>query len=277
MIEDIVIIRGGGDIASGIVQKLYRSGFKVLIAEVEKPTSIRRKVCFSEAIFDGYVIVEGIKAVLVKNIYEIKKAWSEGIVPVIVDPEGKYIDIIKPQIVIDAIIAKKNLGTNLNMAPMTIAVGPGFEAGKDVDVVVETMRGHNLGRLIFSGMAMKNTGVPGKIAGYSKERVIHSPASGIIDNIKEIADIVKAGEVIAYVDGIEVKATIDGVLRGLIRNESKISKGLKIADIDPRIEEKQNCYTISDKARSIGGAVLEAVLYLKATKTKTFREMTKVV
>ncbi|WPC44491.1 selenium-dependent molybdenum cofactor biosynthesis protein YqeB [Clostridium sp. JS66] len=277
MIEDIVIIRGGGDIASGIVQKLYRSGFKVLIAEVEKPTSIRRKVCFSEAIFDSYVIVEGIKSVLVKNIYEIKKAWSEGSVPVIVDPEGKYIDIIKPQIVIDAIIAKKNLGTNMNMAPMTIAVGPGFEAGKDVDIVVETMRGHNLGRLIFSGMAMKNTGVPGKIAGYSKERVIHSPASGIIDNIKEIADIVKAGEVIAYVDGIEVKATIDGVLRGLIRNESKISKGLKIADIDPRIEEKQNCYTISDKARSIGGAVLEAVLYLKATKTKIFREMTKVV
>lgn len=263
MFEDIVIVRGGGDIASGAIQKLYRSGFKVLVLETERPTSIRRNVCFSEAIFEQYVIVEGIKAVHVKNIDEIEKAWEERNIPVIIDKEGKYIDIMKPEIVLDAILAKKNLGTNINMAPITVALGPGFEAGKDVDVVIETMRGHNLGRLIFSGKAAENTGVPGEICGYSKERVIYSPVEGSIRNVREIGDIVKSGETIAYVDNIEIKSTMDGILRGLIRNGSNVFERLKIADIDPRLAEKENYHTISDKARSIGGAVLEAVLYLK--------------
>ncbi|NMM63787.1 EF2563 family selenium-dependent molybdenum hydroxylase system protein [Clostridium sp. P21] len=272
MDEEIIIIRGGGDVSSGIIQKLYRSGFKVLVLEIEKPTAIRRKVSFCEAVFNGCAIVEDIKAILVTNICEIKKAWSDNIVPIVIDSKGKYIELLKPKVVIDAILAKKNLGTNMNMAPMTIGVGPGFEAGKDVNVVVETMRGHNLGRLIFSGSAIENTGLPGEIAGYSGERVIHSPASGIISNVKEISDIVKAGEVIAYVGETEVKAGIDGVLRGIIKNGSGIFKGLKIADIDPRIEEKQNCYTISDKARNIGGAVLEAVLHLKTVGTKSLEK-----
>lgn len=262
MFEDTVIIRGGGDIASGVIQKLYRSGFKVLILETERPTSIRRSVCFSEAVFDRQAVVEGIKAVLVENMDEIEEAWKERTIPVVIDKEGKYIDLIKPKAVIDAILAKKNLGTNINMAPITIALGPGFEAGKDVKVVIETMRGHNLGRLIFEGKAMENTGTPGTIAGYSKERVIYSPADGVISNIKEIGDVVKAYETIAYVDGVEVKTIIDGLLRGIIRNDSKVRKGLKIADVDPRLSEKKNSYTISDKARSIGGAVLEAILYL---------------
>jgi selenium-dependent molybdenum hydroxylase system protein, YqeB family len=268
MFEDIIVVRGGGDIASGAIQKLYRSGFKVLILETERPTSIRRNVCFSEAIFEQYVIVEGIKAIYVKSIVEVEKAWQEGIIPVIIDKKGKYIDIIKPAIVLDAILAKKNLGTSISMAPITIALGPGFEAGKDVDVVIETMRGHNLGRLIFSGRAMENTGIPGKISGYSKERVIYSPAEGVISNVKEIGDVVKAGETIAVVNNIEIKTTIGGILRGIIRNGSNVLKKLKVADIDPRLTEKENCHTISDKARSIGGAVLEAILYLKNNRVK---------
>lgn len=268
MFEEIVIVRGGGDIASGTIQKLYRSGFKVLVLETERPTSIRRNVCFSEAIFEQNMIVEGIKAVHIKRLEEVAKTWEEGSVPIIIDKKGKYIDIMKPDVVVDAILAKKNLGTNINMAPITIALGPGFEAGKDVDVVIETMRGHNLGRLIFSGKAIENTGLPGKVGGYSKERVIYSPAEGIISNIKEIGDIVKAGETIAVVNNIEVKTEIDGLLRGIIRDNTNVREGLKIADVDPRIEEKENCNTISDKARSIGGAVLEAILCLENNSVK---------
>lgn len=262
MLDKIVVVRGGGDIASGVVQKLYRSGFKVLVLEVQKPTSIRRKVCFSEAVYDGKTTIEGIEAIFVNDINEIKKAWKDCLVPVAVDFDGKYIDILKPDIVVDAIIAKKNTGTRRNMAPVTIALGPGFKAGEDVDIVIETMRGHNLGRLIFEGMALENTGVPGNIKGYSKERVIYSPVDGIIKNVRDIGDVVKAGEVLAYVDGTEVKSLIDGVLRGIIKDGGKVSKGLKIADVDPRIEEKENSDKISDKARNIGGAVLEAALYL---------------
>ncbi|MFL0267085.1 selenium-dependent molybdenum cofactor biosynthesis protein YqeB [Candidatus Clostridium radicumherbarum] len=266
MIKDCVIVRGGGDIATGTIQKLYRSGFNVLILETKNPTSIRRTVCFSEAVYDGQSTVEGIKAVLVQSQEEIFKAWENRFIPLVVDEKGIYIDIIRPEIVVDAILAKKNLGTNRAMAPTTIALGPGFYAGKDVDVVIETMRGHNLGRLIFEGPAIENTGIPGEIGGHSKERVIHSKDTGIIKNIKTIGNVVKANETIAYIGETEVKATIDGVLRGLIREGSYVNNGLKIADIDPRLAELDNYNTISDKARNIGGGVLEAILLLKNQK-----------
>lgn len=263
MDSDKVIVRGGGDIASGTIQKLYRSGFKVLVLETENPTSIRRNVSFSEAVYDGETVIEGIKAVLVSSVEEIEEAWDNDLVPLVIDKEGKYIDIIKPLAVVDAILAKKNLGTYITMAPITIALGPGFEAGSDVDIVIETMRGHNLGRLIFNGCALKNTGYPGVIGGYTRERVLYSPCVGIIRNCKEIGDIIEAGEIIAYVGDTPIIAEIKGLLRGLIREGSYISKGLKIADIDPRIEEKDNYNTISDKARGIGGGVLEAILFMK--------------
>jgi xanthine dehydrogenase accessory factor len=268
MFQEVVIVRGGGDIASGIIQKLYRSGFKVLVLEVEKPTSIRRKVCFSEAIYDGQIVIEGIKGIAVKNLDEIKDAWEQDAIPIVVDSNCKFIKLLKPDIVVDAILAKRNLGTDRSLAEITIALGPGFEAAKDVDIVIETMRGHDLGRLIFKGMALKNTGVPGEIGGVSKDRVIYSPCDGIIKNIRDIGSILETGDIIAYIDDFEVKATISGVLRGLIRDESKVFKGLKIADIDVRLEEQKNCDTISDKARNIGGAVLEAILLLKNTKSK---------
>lgn len=263
MFNELVIVRGGGDIASGTIQKLHRSGFKVLVLEVPSPTSIRRTVCFSEAIYEKEITIEGITSIYACNMKDIKKAWLENKIPVVVDPNGLYIDVFKPEILVDAILAKKNLGTNINMADITIALGPGFEAGRDVDAVIETMRGHNLGRMILKGYAKKDTGVPGDIMGYSKERVIYSPCSGVIRNIRNIGDVVEVNDIIAYVDNMEVKASISGLLRGLIRDGSIITNKLKIADIDPRITEKDNCYTISDKARNIGGGVLEAILYLK--------------
>jgi xanthine dehydrogenase accessory factor len=230
--------------------------------EIENPTCIRREVSFSEALFEDEIEVEGIKSVRVRNLEEIEDAWKNNKVPVIIDPKGSYINLLKPKAVVDGILAKKNLGTYINMAPITIALGPGFEAGKDVDVVIETNRGHNLGRLIFNGEAQADTGAPGNIGGYTKERVIYSPCDGVINNVREIGDIVKKEEPLAYVGDYIVRATIDGVLRGIIRNNSKVYKGLKIADIDPRLGERKNCFTISDKARTIGGGALEALIYL---------------
>lgn len=263
MFNDIVIVRGGGDIASGTIQKLYRSGFKVLILEVEKPTFIRRKVCFGEAVYEGEAVIEGITSQSIRNLEDMYKVWEEGKIPVFIDAAGDSIKRVKPKVVVDAILAKRNLGTTIDMADITIALGPGFEAGKDVHVVIETMRGHNLGRLIMNGRAMENTGVPGDIKGFSKERVIYCPCEGVIKNVRDIGDIVKKGEILAFVGKEEVVATIDGVLRGIIRDATYVNPGLKIADIDPRISEKDNCFTISDKSRAIGGAVLEAILYLR--------------
>lgn len=266
MEKDIVIVRGGGDIASGAIQKLHRSGFRVLVLEIENPTAIRRNVAFSDAVYNGTSEVEGTKAVLIKNLEELEVAFNNNLIPIVVDPKGEYIEKLKPLAVVDGILAKKNLGTKKTMAPITVALGPGFEAGVDVDIVIETMRGHNLGRLIFEGFAIENTGVPGEIAGFSKERVIHSPAEGIIENIKTIGDIVKAGEVIAKVGEEPIYASIDGLLRGIIKNGFLVNKGLKIADIDPRLKEVENYTTISDKARNIGGGVLEAILLVKNKK-----------
>lgn len=261
-----VVVRGGGDIASGTIQKLYRAGFKVIILEIEKPTAIRRNVAFSDAIYNGESTVEDIKAVKVRDLAGIKEAHKNNFIPILVDPEGDILKAIKPLALVDAILAKKNLGTNKNMAPITIALGPGFNAGVDVDVVIETMRGHNLGRLIFEGYAMANTGVPGEIAGYSKERVIYSEANGKIKNISIIGDIVNKGDVLAYIGDTKVLSPISGLLRGLIKDGTEVTKGLKIGDVDPRLKEVENYTTISDKARNIGGGVLEALLMMKNIK-----------
>lgn len=261
----MIVVRGAGDLASGVIHRLNRCGFDVVCLEVEKPLAIRRNVSFSEAVYEGEFNVEGVCAKLCNNIDEIKKAIKDKNVALVVDEKGEYIKHLKPEIVIDCILAKKNLGTNKDMAKLTIALGPGFCAGKDVDIVIETMRGHNLGKIINSGYALKNTSTPGVINGIGKERVGYAKESGIIENIASIGSVVKKGELLAYIinkdnEKIDVKANIDGVLRGIIRNKSNIVKGLKILDIDPRIEEVNNCYTISDKARCIAGSVLEEVV-----------------
>lgn len=258
--NNIVIVRGGGDLASGTILKLHRSGFQVLVLEVSNPSCIRRTVSFGEAVHEGKVTLEGETAVHVKDLMSIGEAWESGQIPVLVDEHCGILRHIGPIAVIDAIIAKKNLGTSRSMAPVTIALGPGFTAGLDVDIVIETMRGHNLGRLIFKGTAAENTGIPGIIEGHGKDRVIYSRNAGILTHRKKIGDIVRKGEVIAAIGKEEVRASIDGVLRGLLREGYEVPEGFKIADIDPRIEEVENCFNISDKANALGGAALEALL-----------------
>ena len=265
--KNLIIVRGGGDLATGTIYKLKKSGFQVLILEVQNPSAIRRNVAFCEAVYQGTQTVEDMTCYLVESVEQAEQFINEGKLCVLVDPMGESIARLKPLAVIDAILAKKNLGTNRNMAPVTLALGPGFAAGEDVDAVIETKRGHNLGRVLWEGAAAPNTGIPGVIGGYGKERVIHCPAKGILRNVKKITDTVSRGEVIAVVEteegNVSVKATLDGILRGLIRDGYPVHVGFKMADIDPRAEEYENCFTISDKARCIAGGVLEALLQRK--------------
>ena len=262
--KDLIIVRGGGDLATGTIYKLKKSGFPVLILEVSNPSAIRRNVAFCEAVYQGVQTVEDMTCYLAESLEQAQELLLEGKLAVLLDPAGESISKLKPLAVVDAILAKKNLGTNRNMAPVTVALGPGFTAGVDVDAVVETKRGHNLGRVFWTGAAAPNTGIPGIIGGYDKERVIHCPAKGILRNVKNITDTVSKGEVIAVVETengiVPVEATLDGILRGLIRDGYLVNVGFKMADIDPRAEEYNNCFTISDKARCIAGGVLEAIL-----------------
>ena len=260
---DLIIVRGAGDISTGTIHRLFRAGFPVLALETDHPSAIRRKVAFSEAVYDGTATVEGITAVRISGLREMTAVLEKGQLPLLVDPEGQSIRQLCPTVVVDAILAKKNLGTSMDMADLTIALGPGFEAGKDVRYVIETMRGHDLGRIISSGFAAPNTGVPGLIGGFGAERVIHSPAAGVFHMKRDIGDQVQAGEAVGTVTApegeIPVTTRISGILRGIIRDGYPVTRGFKLADVDPRLEELKNCFTISDKARCIAGSVLELV------------------
>lgn len=258
MKNKLVVVRGAGDLATGVIYILSSFGYRVVATEVEKPSAIRRTVALSEAVYVGRYSVENITGVLCEGLDKVNDALCNSEVPVVIDPRSDIIKELKPDIVVDAIIAKKNLGTSMDMAPIVIGVGPGFSAGKDVQAVVETSRGHQLGRVITKGEAAKNTGVPGKIEGYGHERVIYAPADGIIENLSAIGDHVEAGHVIAKVAGCPVKAKISGVLRGLIRDGFAVTKGMKTADVDPR-NVYGHCFTISDKARMVGYGTLFAI------------------
>ena len=268
--KDLIIVRGGGDLATGTIYKLYQCGFPILILEVPQPSAIRRNVAFSEAVYQGAQTVEDVTCHCAQSLGQAEAMLQEGKLVVLVDPKGESISKLKPLAVVDAILAKKNLGTHREMAPITVALGPGFTAGEDVDAVVETKRGHNLGRVLWQGTAAPNTGIPGVIGGYGRERVMHCPAEGILRNISKITDTVKKGQQIAVVEtgngDVPVLASLDGLLRGLIRDGYPVTRGFKIADIDPRMEEYQNCFTISDKARCIAGGVVEAILRLKGER-----------
>ena len=268
--KNLIIVRGGGDLATGTIHKLYKCGFPVLILEVETPSAIRRNVAFSEAVYEGQQTVENVTCYRADSVSHAAALLQEGKLAVLVDPKGASISELAPMAGVDAILAKKILGTGKDMAPITVALGPGFEAGVHVDAVIETQRGHHLGRVLRAGCAAPNTGIPGIIGGFGKERVLYSPAAGVLKNICKITDTVKKGDVIAEVEtqegNVPILATMDGLLRGLIRDGYPVSKGFKIADIDPRVEEYQNCFTISDKARCIAGGVVEAILQLKGER-----------
>ena len=265
--KQLIIVRGGGDIATGTIHRLHRCSYPVLVLETGSPSAIRRQVAFSEAIYDGQSEIEGVTCLKVSDFAEAKAVLEAGAIPMMMDETCEILKEVRPWALVDAILAKKNLGTNRNMADKTIGLGPGFTAGEDVDLVIETMRGHNLGRIISRGTALPNTGTPGLIEGVGKERVIHSPAMGILFGKVRIGDRVEKGQPVAVIvtgqGEAVVEASLTGLVRGLIRDGYPVTKGFKIADIDPRESEYENCFTISDKARAIGGSVLEALLYLE--------------
>ena len=257
----LVVIRGAGDIATGIALRLWRAHIRVAMTEIEKPTAIRRTVCFSQAVVHGETTVEDITAKRAESPAEVLRILESGCIPVLPDPEGACIAVLKPDAVVDAILAKKNLGTKITDAPVVIGVGPGFTAGVDCHAVVETMRGHYLGRVIHEGTAIPNTGIPGLIGGFAGERVLRAPADGIFHQLLEIGAQVKMGDVAATVNGEPMVCTLDGVLRGILADGTPVHKGMKSGDIDPRCE-LAHCYCASDKALAVGGGVLEAVLAL---------------
>lgn len=255
----VVLLRGGGDISSGIAWRLHHCGFRVVITEIPQPLAVRRKVSFCEAVYDGKAEVEGVKAVLMSAAKDADGAWNRGEIPVIVDPECRIKRVLNPQVLVDATLAKRNLGTSIHDAPLVIAVGPGFEAGKDCHYVVETNRGHYLGRLLVSGSAQPNTGLPGPIMGFTAERVLRAPVDGEWKSSVEIGALLKAGDTVGTVAGGAVEAKIGGVLRGIIRQGIMVSQGMKIGDIDPR-GRLDFCTTISEKALAVAGGVLEGIL-----------------
>ena len=254
-----VAVRGAGDLATGIALRLHHAGFEMAMTEIAAPLSVRRAVCFSRAVYDGRAQVEDISAVLVKNEAGMKEAFKEKLVAVFVDPDAAIVKSLKPLALVDAVMAKRNTGTALSDAPLVIGVGPGFTAGTDCHAVIETRRGHTLGRVIKEGCALPNTGVPGDVGGYTVERLIRAPADGVFKAVASIGDTVKKGDIVAFVDDTPIPAEIDGILRGLLPSGLTVKRGMKAGDVDPR-SERQHCFTVSDKALSVAGGVLEALL-----------------
>jgi len=272
----VVLIRGAGEQASGVGWALAKVGLRVVMTEVAKPLMVRWPVCFGTAIEEGRWQVEGITARRVNNnsVLDCEAAWKASEIPVLVDPNLNMLSVLNPLILVDAIMAKRNLGTKQSMASLTIGLGPGFTAGEDVDIVIETNRGHNLGRIIYSGPAQANTGIPGEIKGISKERVVYSTNSGVFKASLDIGEHVSAGDCLGEIeDGlqtIKVVSQIDGVLRGLLRTNTEISANIKIGDIDPRGNEEY-CWTVSEKARAIGAAVLLSILEFGILSPLTYK------
>ena len=257
----LVVIRGAGDIASGIALRLHRAGMQVVMCDLAVPTSIRRTVCFSEAIRLGEVRVEDVRGVLCDDVEAARAVVATGAVAVLVDPDATCVPALAPDALVDAILAKRNLGTTRDMAPVVIGVGPGFTAQQDCDAAVETMRGHYLGRVYYEGSPIPNTAVPGLIGGYAGERVMRAPADGVFEPCVEIGAQVKAGDVCATVAGEPMRATIDGVVRGLLQAGVLVRAGMKSGDVDPRCHPEY-IETSSDKALAVGGGVLESLLAL---------------
>ena len=257
-----VLIKGAGDLASGIAKRLYACGMQVLMTEIAVPTTVRRTVAYSRAVYEGSAEVEGLCAVCAPDAQTAVQWAAQGKLVVLVDPSAAVRTAYAPDVVVDAILAKRNLGTALSDAPRVIGVGPGFTAGKDCHAVVETQRGHDLGRVRWRGSAKANTGVPGNIGGYTTQRLIRAGADGRFIPRAAIGDQVRAGQVVAHVEGTPVYAQIDGVLRGLLQDGVPVHAGMKAGDVDPR-GCVEHCFTISDKARAIGGGVLEAALAVR--------------
>lgn len=259
-LSPFIVIRGAGEMASAIAWRLFMANMtRICMLELPNPLCVRREVSFCTAFDRGEMPVEGVRAAVARNREEMEAAWQKDAIALMRIGNWEKAGAPPPEVVVDAILAKKNIATSLADAPLVIALGPGFAAGKDCHVVIETNRGHNLGRIILDGEAAPNTGIPGNIAGHTATRVLRAPASGIFESEREIGDSIAAGQSVGTVAGQAVIAGLDGMLRGLIRPGTEVASGLKLGDIDPR-GEREFCYTISDKARALSGSVLEAVM-----------------
>ncbi len=262
MFEHVLVgVKGAGDLASGTIHRLHRAGFAVVTTELPQPMALRRTVSFAEAVYSGSIEIEGVTGVLAETLDDIRAALAKRHVPVLIDPSGELLRALEPMAIVDATLAKHPTGVRLSDAQVVLALGPGFEAGVDAHAVIETNRGHNLGRVYVIGCAEANTGVPGEIAGFTSERLLRAPADGPLIAQHAIADMVQAGEVIARVGETPMVAQIGGVLRGLVHDGLVVHQGMKVGDIDPRAR-REHCFSISDKSRAIAGGVLEALLYL---------------
>jgi xanthine dehydrogenase accessory factor len=258
----VVLVRGGGDLGSGTAHRLHRAGFRVVVSELPQPTVIRRAVAFASAVYEGSVEVEGVLARLAQDVSEARALLQDDIVPVVIDATGEALRLLQPHVVVDARLAKCSLGTTLADAAIVVGLGPGFCAGRDAHAVIETNRGHNLGRVILHGSAQPDTSVPGLVRGYGRERVLWAPADGPFRGLQPIGSHVEKDQIVAMAGEEPVKPSISGVLRGILHDDLWVEEGQKVGDVDPR-SIVEHCFTISDKARAIGGGVLEAILYLR--------------
>lgn len=259
--DGLIVIKGAGDLATGAAVRLYQAGLRLLMTEIPEPTVVRRTVAFAEAIYLGETRVEGILARRCADLAEAEAVLAADMIPVLIDPEAQVVPRLRPTVLIDGIMAKRNLGTRITDAPVTIALGPGFVAGRDVHAVIETQRGHYLGRIIFAGAALPDTGVPGDIGGYTRERVLRAPVTGRLARPLAIGARVDAGQTVAWVDEAPVVAAISGTLRGILREGVAVTAGTKLGDVDPRAEPA-HCFSVSDKSLAVGGATLAATLFL---------------
>lgn len=260
-IDALVVIKGGGDLATGVGHRLFRAGFQVLVTEIHEPTVVRRTVAFAEAVYAGECSVEGVRARLAGSVHEATQLLGRDMVPVLVDPGAECVGQLRPGVIVDGIMAKANTGTAIRDAAVVVALGPGFEAGVDCHAVIETNRGHHLGRAITVGPASANTGVPGSIDGETERRILRAPAAGTVQTRASIGDMVCEGDVVADVGGQAVRTSLVGVLRGLLHEGLTVSSGMKVGDVDPRAAP-EHCFTISDKSLAIGGGALEAIMML---------------
>lgn len=261
----LVMVRGGGDLASGVVLRLVKTGMKVVVLELPNPVSVRRSVSFSEAVFDKRVLIEGVSGVLASTPDEVKELHSKGAVPVIVDPQGSMILSLHPQVLVDGRMTKKVPETGMDAAPLVIGLGPGFTAGLDCHAVIETQRGHFLGHVIWQGQAEPDTGSPETVLNRQDDRVLRSPGAGVFHTSIKIGEKIQTGQILGEVEGKNLVATFPGILRGMIHDGVVVNAGMKIGDLDPRFDERLTHF-VSDKSLAVGGGVLEAILSKKSLR-----------
>ena len=257
--QTLILMKGAGDLGTGVAWRLHKAGFPIIITELPRPLVVRRTVAFASAVYDGQIAVEGVTAWRADSIEQAHSLLKDGILPVLIDPETQARGIFAPSILVDAVMAKRNTGTRIGDAPLVLALGPGFTPNVDCHAVIETQRGHTLGRVLWDRAAEPNSGTPGEIGGRSSERVLRAPCDGVVQAFKQIGDAVGIDDLIARVGQGEVRTPIAGILRGLVHDGLAVNAGAKIGDVDPRVR-RENCFTISDKSLAIGGGALEAVL-----------------